>query len=81
MDRRSTTNVWWILSLLASVVILIAVPPTNSLLDNHTLGLDNRATGAAIPPPPENDGGCPIKPQPEPRYYNSVTKGKLAAVL
>ncbi|PON20892.1 carboxypeptidase cpdS precursor [Trichoderma gamsii] len=66
---------WGIWSLLAAVGIVVAAPPTNDFLGIHTLGLDNRTAGAAIHPPPENHGGCGFQPQPEPRFYNSVTKG------
>ncbi|KAK1237372.1 hypothetical protein MKX08_002997 [Trichoderma sp. CBMAI-0020] len=66
---------WWILGLLAAVGIVAAAPPINDFPGIHALDLGNRAPGAAIHPPPENDGGCRSQPQSEPRFYNSVTKG------
>lgn len=76
MGRWTNMKFLWILSLLATVGIVVAAPPKNNVLGIHTLGFDNRTTGAAIHPPPGNDGGCDSQPKSEPRFYNSVTKGK-----
>ncbi|UKZ94397.1 uncharacterized protein TrAFT101_009269 [Trichoderma asperellum] len=65
----------WILGLLATACTVVAAPSANHSLGIPPLGLDNRAIGPAIPSLPDSGDGCDSQPQPEPRFYNSVTKG------